>query len=118
MNSIPQMFTGFDWFRPLPTKEFVDMPWGSVMGNYGVCGWVFLMENMCTKRSFWFKATMVAGAQHLAVCSEAEIQRPLELRNSKSTNNATRLWLETFREFLKGKDHPELVEKIPNENFG
>ena len=46
---------------------------------------------------------MVANAQHFALSSDEDIKRLMELRKSKSTNNATRLWIAHSENFWKKK---------------
>ncbi len=51
------------------------------------------------------------------VSSEEEKARLIEICKAKSTNDATKLWIETFRQYLKQEDMAEL-EQISNEELG
>ncbi len=55
--------------------------------------------------------------EHFVVASEAEKEHLIEIRKSKSTNNAMKQWIATFKQFLKQEEYKEL-EQISNEELG
>ena len=62
------------------------------------------------------KNTRMASHARFASISDQEKARLMEIRKAKSTNDTTRLWIDTLRQYLKQEELPEL-EQIGTEDL-